>query len=145
MTFAVRMFHGVATHFERRLQEWGLAGWMCVAGWIFLHANNHFQSMPAYGLLSRLVYETTWGWISLGIGASWLVALTLNGTFKPFRAFSPWVRGATSVATATYCTLNAFTSAESNPLGVNWADNACFAVLAIASSLFIGREIGRQG
>ena len=145
MTIAVRLFHGVATHFERRLQEWGLAGWMCVAGWIFLHTEDHFQSIPAYGLLRRLVNEKTWGWISLAIGVSWLAALILNGTFRPFRAFSPWCRGTMSVATATYCTLNAFASAESNPLGVNWADNVCFAVLAVASFLFIGREIGRQG
>lgn len=145
MTFAIRLFHGVATHFERRLQEWGLAGWMCTVGWIFLHAEDHFQSMPAYGLMRRLVSEQRWGWISLAIGAMWLAALTLNGTFIPFRKFSPWFRGAMSLATATYCILTAIESVGSNPRGVNWADNVCFAILAIASLLFIGREIGRQG
>lgn len=145
MTFAVRLFHGVATHFERRLQEWALAGWMCWIGWIFLHTESHFQSLPAYGLLRNLVNEKLWGGISLAIGALWLVALTLNGTFKPFRTFSPWFRAVASLATAVYCILTAIASVKGNPLGVNYADNAAFAVLAIASLLFIGREIGRQG
>ena len=144
MSIIDRLFHGVATHFERRLQEWGLATWMCVIGLIFLDTEDHFQSMPAYGLLRHLVNEKAWGWISLAIGTTWFVALCLNGSFRPFRMYSFWLRGAASILTATYCILTAIASFDSNPLGVNWADNVAFAILAVASTMLIGREIGRQ-
>lgn len=69
--------------FPSRVSEWTLASILASWGLMLLRPEVTFATSPSYVGLERIAAEDTWGWFCLIAGVIRLMALTINGIWKP--------------------------------------------------------------
>lgn len=138
----MRLIGGVRSHFITRGAEWILAWGMVVEGAQLVRTGDTFKSTHAYAVMASMVSEGPWGFLGIAIGAAWLVALLLNGTFISFGRISPWVRSLAAFVSAFYWGVYTIAMAFSNPIGTGTIDHAILATLTAFYSIIIAREVG---
>ncbi len=139
---ALRIATGVRSHFVTRLPEWLLAGQMGLFGWQLLRTGRTFGSSPTYRTMAALFTETAWGGVALAISLVWLLALILNGSFRPFARWSRWVRSMSALAASVFWTAASASMFAANPVSTGVTNNAGFAAMAFVVSLITAREVG---
>ncbi|OCC05093.1 hypothetical protein BA190_09260 [Labrys sp. WJW] len=96
-----RVILGAKLHFRERFWEWLLASILAGCAYVILKPDAVFGRSPAYDIMQSVAAEETWGIVFMLVAFIRLVALTLNGTFKVFRRFSPLVRAGTAWLSAS--------------------------------------------
>ena len=91
---------GIKDHFERRFPEWVATYVLMQAGIVLLRPGDTFTASPGYDVMRHLASEEAWGWALLSVSLVRFAALVVNGTFRPFRRISPYVRSVTAVMSA---------------------------------------------
>lgn len=97
---AFRLYRGVAHHLVFRWPEWVLSGMLFALGVRMLTNVEAFSSSSGYRVMATIADEDTWGALCCVAAGMRLMALTVNGTFKPFARWSPMVRSALGMLSA---------------------------------------------
>jgi hypothetical protein len=134
---------GVRDHFWSRAPEWCLAPIMALSGWRLLGDDTIFASSKIYGELARAGPQVMWGMMALGVGAFWLVALILNGTFAWFSRWSRWIRSLAAFAAAGVWLFFAYAIWRVYPQGAGVINNGGLGIMAMIVSLVTARDVGR--
>ena len=69
--------------FHARACEWMLAIIMLQLGIVLAPPFDTFAITTSFGELSRIADEKTWAWITATAGGVRVIALTINGAFRP--------------------------------------------------------------
>ncbi len=80
--------------FRERMPEWITSLAMLIWGLIVLSQGENLWSREFYSVLSTIGTQASWGWLTTIVGALRLVALTINGAWRPtghIRAFGALV------------------------------------------------------
>ena len=81
----VTVFHGIASHFYKRVASWIMAIMIMNIGIVLLIHGNMFDTNLSYTFMGRIAEEHTWAYGCLGVGLLRLTGLVVNGGFKNFR------------------------------------------------------------
>ncbi|WP_185982969.1 hypothetical protein [Aureimonas mangrovi] len=143
----LRVYRGVADHFQIRLSEWMML-WPSFGLWLAFQVDPEmFSKSPSYAYLEAWATQNTWAAIVALAGLCRLMALTINGTFKGF-AFSPHIRGFASLVGVVVWSqislgfLVAYVSAGGAPSGViAWST---MVILEFANTYRSFSDIGKN-
>ena len=87
-----RVVSGASKHFQSRFWEWLHTGMLFGSSFAISQSDMTFQMSPAYMFMRSIAFDDFWI-VAFGVIAMFrLIALTLNGTFQPFRRYSPLAR-----------------------------------------------------
>lgn len=139
---AVRVARGVKNHFVGRNPEWLLAILCFGLGFRLLGAENTFDSSPSFAVMKSIASENHWGVGMVIIGGLRLIALTVNGTFKTFARFSPFVRTVMSMLTAFVWFAIGVGFYNANPAGWGWFTYFIVMAMDIISATLAGGDAG---
>lgn len=74
--------------FPLRIPEWICAGMMTLWGWTVLTVGGLFSSNPSFAGMAAIMPQWTWGLWATSLGLAGLLALAINGFWKP----TPFIR-----------------------------------------------------
>ena len=138
-----RIISDVISHIVPRRIEWLFAFMTFGMGFKLLQPERTFDAAPqSYRLLSQWATEGTWGWILFTVGASRLVALTLNGSWKPFAPYSPFTRAFTAFLSSGIMFALAIGIYTSNAAGLIYIPFVFCAIFDVILSLELAIEAG---
>lgn len=117
---AFRLYKGVAHHLVFRWPEWILSAMLCALGVRLLLNVEAFASSSGYRVMATIADEDTWAALCCVVAGLRLLALTVNGTFRPFARWSPIVRSGLGMLSAGVWFCIALSVYLANPGGFGW-------------------------
>jgi hypothetical protein len=139
---ALRLVHGVTTHFVGRWPEWILSCILLAIGLQLLGPGHTFDSAMGYRVMASFATEDHWGYFLCAVAGSRLIALTINGTFKPFARLSPIVRCVLGVVSGFAWFTLAMGLYLANPVGIPAPICAGLLVADMINAILAGGDAG---
>ncbi|MDB5596306.1 MAG: hypothetical protein JWM36_3267 [Hyphomicrobiales bacterium] len=138
----LRIVRGVTTHFVGRWPEWVLSGILFAIGMRLLGPGETFASAIGYRVMAAFATEEHWGYFLCTIAGARLIALTVNGTFKPFARISPVIRCLLGVLSGFAWFTLAMGLYLANPVGIPAPICAGMLVADMINAILAGGDAG---
>ena len=132
----------VVVHLRTRLAEWVFAAILALFACRLLAPGETFAHGNSYTYMASWMSETSWGYLIGIIALLRLSALTINGSLKAFRPWSPGVRSLTAWMSAGVWGCLALGFYLSNPDGTGPGTYGVICAADISLAIVIAHDAG---